>query len=405
MSTNSRPVTAVPAMHGIDNIELLELRLLESARSSNRRGTVQQIADILPPSRECSDILLAHGELWISWMHFALHSPTFSREHQEFWETGGSLQPQSKDDSLWLAIYFSYLCGVVLLLSEDEAADAGLPYNDSNLVLNNWYDAAVFFLNQGDFLRHHHIRSVQAVAVLSIVFNNIKDTSFQESILASAIRIAQALRLDQDAANTHASVIDRETRRRVWWTLMICEWLAIPHRPPCVSELDFDVAFPSLATDDEISPAKISLNSPSHQPRPVQYHIALSKIAIVYHRFRSLLRLTRWESSQITSVVIGADQELADLIDDLPPHLQADEVQTPKTQHRDLLHPWIAWQKSSLSTVLLYYRTLISRTLQGHWIDGDAVEARIRSICLGSAQGIISNIRAGPVADTRWRPW
>lgn len=93
-----------------DTIEQMEQRLLKSTRSTDRVNTVEQTKDILAPSRKCSEFLLAHGEAWISWMHFALHSPTFALEHREFWDKGGHLQPQSKDQLLWLAIYFSYLC-------------------------------------------------------------------------------------------------------------------------------------------------------------------------------------------------------------------------------------------------------------------------------------------------------
>ncbi|KAJ5971234.1 uncharacterized protein N7479_001152 [Penicillium vulpinum] len=276
---------------------------------------------------------------------------------------------------------------------------------DLSFVMINWYNAALFYLNQGDFLRNHHIRSVQAVAVLSIVFNNIKDTNFQESLLASAIRIGQALNLDQDSANIHETFIQRETRQRAWWTLIICEWLATPRRPSCISELDFDVALPSVATDDEIFREEIRLQYPERQPRSIQYHIAMAKSALVYHRFNSLLRLSQWDTSHMTSAVIDADQELAYIIDDLPSHLQADEVQTWKTDQRDLQHPWIPWQKASLSTVLLYYRSVINRTLQPHWLKGENVQARTSSICLSSAQAIISNLRTGFVKKSRWRPW
>ncbi|CAI7576882.1 unnamed protein product [Penicillium glandicola] len=276
---------------------------------------------------------------------------------------------------------------------------------DLSFVMINWYNAALFYLNQGDFLRNHHIRSVQAVAVLSIVFNNIKDTNFQESLLASAIRIGQALNLDQDSSNIHESFVQRETRRRAWWTLIICEWLATPRRPSCVSELDFDVALPSVVTDDEIFPEGIRLHYPQQHPRPIQYHIAMAKTALVYHRFNSLLRLAQWDTSHMTSAVMDADQELAYIIDDLHSHLQADEVQTWKTSERDLQHPWIVWQKASLSTVLLYYRSVINRTLQPHWLKGENVQARTSSICIGSARAILSNLQTDFIKQSRWRPW
>ena len=57
--------------------------------------------------------------------------------------------------------------------------------------LLHWYDASLFYLYEADFLRNHNLRSVQTIAILGIVFNNVGDSDLHYSLWGAAIRIAQ----------------------------------------------------------------------------------------------------------------------------------------------------------------------------------------------------------------------
>lgn len=92
-----------------------------------------------------------------------------------------------------------------MFMDDAEAIEAGTPCGQSALLpishalihgidtvneqLLHWYDAALFFLYKGDFLRKHDICSVQSIVVLGIVFNNTGDSSLHLSLWGAAIRI------------------------------------------------------------------------------------------------------------------------------------------------------------------------------------------------------------------------
>lgn len=187
---------------------------------------------------------------------------------------------------------------------------------------------------------------------------------------------------------------------------MICEWIAIPNRPPSINDTDFHCELPTVL-NDEPAQGKMNRNARALEngPQPIQYHIVLSKIAIVVYQFRSKLRIRRWNLEEVARFVFTADDQLAMLINELPTHLQNDEPQTPATIERDLKLPWIPWQRRHLTMAFLYFRISVNRTLQSHWLEGSTQYARARSICLSSAIAIIDSAVAAEMDFSRLRPW
>ncbi|PSN59326.1 hypothetical protein BS50DRAFT_605296 [Corynespora cassiicola Philippines] len=131
----------------------------------------------------------------------------------------------------------------------------------------------------------------------------------------------------------------------------------------------------------------------------------MSKIAIICYQFHSKMRLRRWSASEIAEFVLQADNQLANLIDQLPPHLQNDELETVETRDRDTHRPWIPYQKTSLAMVILYYRLAVNRILQSHWLKGSANYARARSVCLSCAMGIVNSAVTCRNISSRMRSW
>lgn len=269
-------------------------------------------------------------------------------------------------------------------------------------LLHNWYDSALYFLHQGDYLRHHDIRTVQAIAILGIVFTNMGDSELQSVMWSSAIRIAQSLQMDDDRANLHESAIMTQVRRRLWWTLVICEWLPVPYRVSCITAADFNVDIPAIVGDEELEVAAIE---PNGSPRPVEYHLQMIKISRLIHSFRLSLRQTNGQTRQIASLVLRTDEALAEVIESLPSHLQMYQVPMDEALAVEKHKPWIAWQRLNLSLSLLYYRIVINRVLQDQWVQDPETFARTRAICLSSAQGIISLSAHFDPSLARHRPW
>ena len=91
------------------------------------------------------------------------------------------------------------------------------------MLLQKWYSSAIYCLNSADFMRRHDIRTVQAIAILAICFNNFGDSGLFMTMWPCAIRIAQKLEIDK---NTKPIIggLKQSCYSRLWWTLVICEW-------------------------------------------------------------------------------------------------------------------------------------------------------------------------------------
>jgi hypothetical protein len=86
-----------------------------------------------------------------------------------------------------------------------------------------WYDASIFCLHRSDFMRTRSIRSVQAVAILGMCFNNWGDSDLDLHLWSCALRIAQSISLHNPPSSA-TDILSAEGQRRLWWTLMIVEW-------------------------------------------------------------------------------------------------------------------------------------------------------------------------------------
>lgn len=142
---------------------------------------------------------------------------------------------------------------------------------------------------------------------------------------------------------------------------------------PHVDEEDFNVPLPSAESDNE-------------GPHPVLYHIFMARTSTVYHRFRSALREG---TRSVSEVVRLADDELAEVINTLPDHLQPDSGKSEEMQELELTHPWIEWQRFDISLVLLHHRMRINRSLQKEWQAAPGIYDWARAVCIRSAMDII----------------
>lgn len=102
------------------------------------------------------------------------------------------------------------------------------------------YEMSVKALEHADFMARHHLSSIQAICLLIYVGHNLGQSDRISVLLASAIRIAQCLRMHRLGADdfevdqehiTRTNVTDiitREVEKRVWWFLVRQDWLQIP---------------------------------------------------------------------------------------------------------------------------------------------------------------------------------
>ncbi|KAL2847022.1 hypothetical protein BJX68DRAFT_268323 [Aspergillus pseudodeflectus] len=365
--------------------EGLEDRLWDSlsAASIGSGSTVTSWADIVLPDRNCSKQLIAYDKKWNSWVHYAVEYPRFENECDSFIfaiEAGSTIETQNAS---WMAVYFSVLSAALLMMGDDEGEGQVLPRGTQNRRSTSrmWYDAAIFALWRADFMRAPSIHTVQAIAVLGMCFNTWGDIELGQHMWTSAIRVAGRIGLNTPYSRAAGSCLSEEAQHRLWWTLVICEWLNLPYRPPVIDEIDFDVPLPRVMSHKDDG------NSAHDQ---VDYHIFMARSAIVVYRFRATIRSGLKSLDELTKAVRSADEELAQIIDTLPPHLQPD-IDTANEEIRQIEfdQPWIKWQRYDLTLVLLHLRLRLHRNLQAQWLSDPDEYSWAKAVSVSSAMSVI----------------
>lgn len=73
-------------------------------------------------------------------------------------------------------------------------------------------------------MRIPSIRTVQAVAILGVCFNNMGDPDLGQNLWNCAIQTGQIIGLDTPFSDEAAYCLSREGQHRLWWTIVICDW-------------------------------------------------------------------------------------------------------------------------------------------------------------------------------------
>lgn len=275
------------------------------------------------------------------------------------------------------------------------------------------------FLHRADYMRRYDIRSVQTIAVLGICFNNMGDCNLYETLWPCAIRIAENLGMHQHP-NSVRPELDREWCRRLWWTLIICEWLHVPSRPPCIVPDSFCLPLPSvdeLNRDPDIDSVRtVDPIDRDVEAISVHYHTVLVRIALTHRQFHAATMTTAvLDDDHLIAIVRSADGALADIIATLPPALRPDAqllgsnveggnvdggsfdssglglgLGSSSVDANVVEHPRVCWQRWHVTLVLLFFRLVINRSLQSSWVASSSPALRgPRAICLDAARGII----------------
>lgn len=255
-------------------------------------------------------------------------------------------------------------------------------------------------------MRNPDFKTVQAIAILLGLAKNVGDFDLQPVLQAAGIRIGQILGMDQEPPMVSDDPVMQEISRRVWWTLVICEWLSIPTRPPCIHEADFNVRLPLVLSDEELTTG--SIDEPDKaikRPRPVDYHNAMIFLAKSNYGFRiQMSAIENLGGDNLEGLVLATDEALANIISQLPSHLL--EISGGPATDREQYPPWVLLQQTTLSLSFLFCRMKVNRVLQHRWASSsDVLLARSKAICLDSANAIVSMVKQHKVVLARHRPW
>ncbi|KAJ8296788.1 Pyrrolocin cluster transcription factor fsdR [Rhodotorula toruloides] len=303
--------------------------------------TPASLAEILPPDDELERI--AHHALdWTNWLHAAIHGPTFRAELQEFLEAPreGRLD---RADPAWLALLFAQLCCGVKHMTEEHLkllGTCGLNQHGADARSKQYLEAALACLYRSHFLVDRQLHAVQAIVVLVVGCQDGTPSNLFPTLLSLGIALAQDLGLhrlpsDEDFAASIAvmpksararSLVEFETKKRVFWSLACQDWFNIVYRrTTAIQPTQVTTPLPSNAHDEDLLTGTL-INRP-----PNEYTVAGKMLVWI-----QVARLVQQVFQHIDenpnpsyAVVLDLDEQLKRLLANAPPWLTSNAVEDP----------------------------------------------------------------------------
>ncbi|KAL4891255.1 hypothetical protein BDV59DRAFT_194450 [Aspergillus ambiguus] len=261
------------------------------------------------PSRSLSEAIIHFSLRTLGFIHCAVRANVFYSEHQDLWTKLSQGDVSGAGNHHWMAVYYALLTtGLYFIDIEDLSTNHHLEIQQrccgltgNNLKENKshlariWYDACLRELELAKFAGKASLRTIQAIAILTLCnlnFGEMERESLLHGLAVNAARYLGMHRLgtegkhpqDLAAKALWSSQADRELGRRLWWTLVICDWLGCWSRSPSIYPESFDCNLTRGAFDYEI----LLDATPSSIVSPLDYHLVMKKLAyFVFTRFKA----------------------------------------------------------------------------------------------------------------------
>lgn len=220
----------------------------------------------------------------------------------------------------------------------------------------------------------------------------------------SALRMAQSLRLDVvDHAGEIGAREDPDLRCCLMWSLVMNDWLAAPLDRTTVTDQDFNLSLPS--EDTIVGPYQCDASGVN----PIHFFLMKASMSSILYQFRSALHHSSHDDVSLDVLARQADNELANVISQMPHYLQ-DAEQEDEGQQAEVessaslaaqLPSWLKWQRRAVTLLFLYYRMVVHRVVVANAPDHDTATA----ICLTSAHGIYNVVAALEHPTERQLTW
>ncbi|GAA5948642.1 hypothetical protein JCM3765_004953 [Sporobolomyces pararoseus] len=360
------------------------------------------------PSPSLSEFIINYSLERVYWQHSAVHAGQFRAEHSEFLSWGekrGELVNQA-----WIALYFSLLCVGVKHMSEQEAQEGGISAEDRTKLPKIYFDSSVAALHRANFLSKHTIYTVQTIAVMIISCQEVGGSDLIATLLACGIRIAQHLNIhrfasDQEWENRRRAngidpksqegikgLIQRELRKRLWWTLVNEDWLCIPFRRAySIFPSHFTTPLPVNCHDADLSAGNLVHRS-HDEPTIASKIIASSEVAACIRRyFEHVYSSTAQGESASYEFCLEVDREIRKIIEDGPKFLK---VEDPNSEEwiKHLRHYFVI---SISHKLLMCHRVFLGRSFR------DPRFSYSRRAAIEAARSVIQEIARG--SQTRYQ--
>lgn len=261
-------------------------------------------------------------------------------------------------------------------MSEKQAEAMELPLADHPTLFRRWYDAALFCLDEAEYMRKPSVQTVQTIAILGICFDNVGDHDLQETMWAVAIRIALKLNLNHPEKMAAALPMPVEQCIRLWWTIVIYDRVPVPGYISLVPEHETRCSLP----DSTPNANDLTIERDGSTISSNRYQAFMARAAIVYDNFHaSLQKCTMTKSESVRQ----ADERLRQLTARLPEYLTPNSsIRNATITKLEAEHPWIYRQRVNVTLTYLTHRLSIYSTLEPNWRSHPSEFNWAKSICL-----------------------
>lgn len=197
-------------------------------------------------------------------VHSAVHPNSFLKEHELYWNDNS--RPKhlnyevnlSQNQYLWMAIWYAMISGALYTLDTDLELYLGLTSEGYFEMAKISSLVSLECLHRGQFLRIPNIRSIQAFCVLASCFHGFSGIHLQNSLLSCMIYIGQSLNLHRLSLLQAESLVDYEVSCRLWWILVVIDFLEDVHRQTILSD-NFQTPIPRNISEDDLNSGDLNV--------------------------------------------------------------------------------------------------------------------------------------------------
>ncbi|KAH7146510.1 hypothetical protein EDB81DRAFT_795399 [Dactylonectria macrodidyma] len=338
------------------------------------------------PSRGTSTAIIHFVLEQLSWLHCALMASDFVIEHEKFWDTIETNQGQHRIPDNFATIYYATLSvglfyidthhDTVLNFSFHGSANPKLAVptsgEDLTTLSRYWYWAALQDLDDNDFLGTPKLSTIQVIAILTMVNSSFGQNSREWMLMAVAVNMARMFHMHRLGSEQTLSpsiaklpqwrtIGKRNLGRRLWWTLVICDWMGVMSHRPAISPHSFDTILdPNSEPDDAIISS--SFNESRKPPSSLHYHQLMAKLAGV---LRTYVKNGR---SYAPKNLIAAMHEVEQLDRESPEHLKRVMSLSERSSSLEAAFPWIELQRYLAVHAVQFIRLTIARFFFTRWM-------------------------------------
>jgi proline utilization trans-activator len=285
---------------------------------TSRKKTV--LASFLP-SREVADALVEAFFQQVHPNYLLFHRGTFQLRYESIWSPVANHVPEIELG--WIcSIFMVFVFGAQALEHHDKQQAVCLKRRYLGLVQSRLHH----------LINTTSLVNIQALLLLQLLQHNSSERNASWMLLGCASRMAIALGMHREGATGGFDPVEKEVRRRVWWTLYMFEQnlSMMLGRPSAIDDVEVNVSIPNEAMLD---------GGDCVPPEYIDYSLRLTRIASVIKRTIYAAPISRLQQDELprTSVAKQLLLDLESWYHSLPSHLCVEGDSLAPKQRRAVL--------------------------------------------------------------------